>query len=32
MDHIPFEFRQIGPGSWLATDALPPAGEGLARG
>lgn len=32
MDTISVEFCQIGPGSWLATDALPSAGEGSAHG
>ena len=32
MDTISVEFCQIGPGTWLATDALPSAGEGSAHG
>ena len=32
MNHIPSEFCQIGPGSWLETGALPPVGDGLGLG
>jgi hypothetical protein len=32
MESIPLEFCQIGPGSWLATDALPSAGKGGTHG